>query len=106
MFKLLSLLVISLTIGSILAMASPAPQESCITCPPIFIPACSALCPTGDDCIVVPRPLRLSTSIVVSEFDCQAEFVKSCMPLLHNAQKRLAAWHKLSNVEAGSNKGF
>ncbi|KAJ6564460.1 hypothetical protein B0H19DRAFT_1233363 [Mycena capillaripes] len=44
------------------------------------------------------QPLQLSTSIVVSEFDHQAEFVKSCMPLLHNAQKRHAAWHKLSRL--------
>ncbi|KAJ7434599.1 hypothetical protein FB451DRAFT_1418799 [Mycena latifolia] len=44
-------------------MASPAPQESCITCSPIFIPACSALCPAGDDCIIVPRTCTVCEQI-------------------------------------------
>jgi hypothetical protein len=35
----------------------------------------------------------------VSEFDYQAEFVKSCMPHLHIH----AAWHKLSIAHAGVN---
>ncbi|KAJ7837304.1 hypothetical protein B0H13DRAFT_2105681 [Mycena leptocephala] len=58
MFQFLLLLLTSFTIGSILSVASAAPQDtspSCITCPPIFIPACSALCPVGDNCIVIPR---------------------------------------------------
>ncbi|KAJ7462537.1 hypothetical protein FB451DRAFT_1266946, partial [Mycena latifolia] len=55
MFKLLSLLFTSLTIGSILASPAPAPQASpnCISCPP-FISTCP-LCPAGLDCIIIPR---------------------------------------------------
>ncbi|KAJ7462555.1 hypothetical protein FB451DRAFT_1266984 [Mycena latifolia] len=56
MFKLLSFLLTSLTIGSILASPAPAPQTSpsCISCP-FFIPACRVLCPAGDDCKIIPR---------------------------------------------------
>ncbi|KAJ7462527.1 hypothetical protein FB451DRAFT_1266933, partial [Mycena latifolia] len=57
MFKLLSLLFTSLTIGSILASPAPAPQygasPSCISCP--FLPACRVLCPAGDTCDIIPR---------------------------------------------------
>ncbi|KAJ6491014.1 hypothetical protein C8R45DRAFT_1137976 [Mycena sanguinolenta] len=57
MFKLLSLILTSLTMGSILTNAAPqaAPSASCITCPVLFIPVCSAICPAGDDCLIIPR---------------------------------------------------
>ncbi|KAJ7210081.1 hypothetical protein GGX14DRAFT_97108 [Mycena pura] len=57
MFRLLSLLLTSLTMGSILGSAAPqsAPSASCIACPIFFIPVCSALCPAGDDCLIIPR---------------------------------------------------
>jgi hypothetical protein len=42
------------------------------------------------------RVLRVCNSIGVLESDYEAEVVKGRMPLLHKAQKRHAAWHKLS----------
>ncbi|KAJ6490966.1 hypothetical protein C8R45DRAFT_928793 [Mycena sanguinolenta] len=56
MFKLLSLILTSLAMGSILIDAAPqaAPSASCITCPVLFIPVCSAICPAGDDCLIIP----------------------------------------------------
>ncbi|KAF8214259.1 hypothetical protein K438DRAFT_1750319 [Mycena galopus ATCC 62051] len=63
MFKLFSLLLTSLAVGSVLASPAPAPQDypssSCISCPILFIPACSILCPQpGDTCDIIPSAIQ------------------------------------------------